>query len=333
MILASWIGGWRRVRQAGWMAIGIHALSFLLALPFAVAVRDQIASQLGSSLTAGAVADGVNNDWWSEFTAQAAGLGATFTPSIIGFASTLDTLSRVVDARFPPTTLMWLLGVYLALWTFLSGGILDRYARQRPTRAHGFFSACGRLWFRLARLSAIAALVYWLLFTYLHPWMFLDVLRETTRNLGIERSVFLWRLLFYAIFGAVLLKVNVVFDYARIRLVVEDRRSALGALRASLRYVWHHPLQVVALYAFNALGFVLLIALWWLAAPGVYGTGLAMWTAFAMGQIYLAARLAVKLHFMASQTALFQSQLAHASYTAAPAPAWPESPAAELITR
>jgi hypothetical protein len=321
------------VLQARWMAIGIHALSFLVALPFALAVRDQIASQLGASLTAGAVADGVNNDWWSEFTAQAAGLGATFTPSIIGFASTLDTLSRVVDARYPPMTLMWLLGGYLALWTFLSGGILDRYARQRPTRAHGFFSACGRLWFRLARLSAVAALVYWLLFNYLHPWMFADVLRDTTRNLGIERSVFLWRLAFYAIFGIVLLTVNVGFDYARIRLVVEDRRSALGALRASLRYIWHHPLQVGALYALNALGFVLLIALWSVAAPGVYGGGLTMWTAFAMGQIYLAARLAVKLHFMASQTALFQSQLAHAGYTAAPTPVWPESPAAELITR
>jgi hypothetical protein len=333
MVLASWIGGWRRVRQAGGMAIGIHALSFLLALPFALAVRDQIASQLGSSLAAGAVADGVNNDWWSEFTAQAAGLGATFTPSIIGFASTLDTLSRVLDARYPPMTLMWLLGGYLALWTFLSGGILDRYARQRPTRAHGFFSACGRLWFRLGRLTAVAALVYWLLFKHLHPWMFLDVLPDTTRDLGIERSAFLWRLLFYAIFGLVLLTVNVVVDYARIRLVVEDRRSALGALRAALRYLWHHPLQAAALYALNALGFVVLIALWSVAAPGVYGTGLAMWIAFAAGQIYLAARLAMKLHFMASQTALFQSQLAHAGYTAAPAPVWPESPAAELITR
>jgi hypothetical protein len=333
MILASWIGGWRRVRQAGGMAIGIHALSFLLALPFALALRDQIASQLGSSLAAGAVADGVNNDWWSEFTAQAAGLGATFTPSIVGFASTLDTLSRVLDARYPPMTLMWLLGGYLALWTFLSGGILDRYARQRPTRAHGFFSACGRLSFRLARLTAIAALVYWLLFAYLHPWLFLDLLRDSTRDLGIERSAFLWRLLFYAIFGIVLLTVNVVFDYARIRLVVEDRRSALGAVRASVRYLRRHSLQAAALYALNALGFVLLIALWSVAAPGVYGTGPAMWAAFAAGQIYLAARLAVKLHFMASQTALFQSQLAHAGYTSAPAPAWPESPAAELITR
>jgi hypothetical protein len=56
-----------------------------------------------------------------------------------------------------------------------------------------------------------------------------------------------------------------------------------------------------------------------------------MWLAFAGTQIYVMARLALKLQFMASQTALFQSQLAHATYTAAPQPAWPESPAAETI--
>jgi hypothetical protein len=43
------------------------------------------------------------------------------------------------------------------------------------------------------------------------------------------------------------------------------------------------------------------------------------------------ARLLVKLQFLASQTALFQRLLAHAGYTAAPVPSWPESPAAETI--
>jgi hypothetical protein len=40
----------------------------------------------------------------------------------------------------------------------------------------------------------------------------------------------------------------------------------------------------------------------------------------------------VKLLFYASQTAYFQSQLAHAAYTAAPAVVWPDSPAAEAIS-
>jgi hypothetical protein len=47
--------------------------------------------------------------------------------------------------------------------------------------------------------------------------------------------------------------------------------------------------------------------------------------------LYLLVRLMLKLVFFASQTALFQRSLAHADYTAAPTPLWPESPAAEEI--
>ena len=39
----------------------------------------------------------------------------------------------------------------------------------------------------------------------------------------------------------------------------------------------------------------------------------------------------MKLSFYASETSLFQRSLAHAGYTAAPEPRWPESPAAEAI--
>jgi hypothetical protein len=52
---------------------------------------------------------------------------------------------------------------------------------------------------------------------------------------------------------------------------------------------------------------------------------------FVIGQVYLAARLFLRLTLAASQISLFQSSLAHAAYTAAPVPVWPESPAAEAI--
>ena len=52
---------------------------------------------------------------------------------------------------------------------------------------------------------------------------------------------------------------------------------------------------------------------------------------FVLAQLYVGARIFVKLHFLASQTALFQASLAHAAWTAAPLPAWPDSPAAETI--
>ena len=298
-------------------------------------MRDQIAAQLGSSLAAGAVADGVNNDWWSEFTAQATGLGATFTPSIVGFASTLDTLSRVLDARYPPAALMWLLGGYLALWTFLSGGILDRYARQRPTRAHGFFSACGRLFFRLARLTA-------------HRRRRLLAALHSTCTRGCSstccatsRAASAWSARRSSggcsstrVFGLVLLTINLVFDYARIRLVVEDRRSALGALRASLRFLWHHPLQRHG--ALRAQRRRLRPA-----ARALVG-GRAWRVRHGAGDVDRRLPPASCICWRGSPSSCTSSprrprsssrSLAHASYTAAPAPAWPESPAAELIAR
>jgi hypothetical protein len=49
------------------------------------------------------------------------------------------------------------------------------------------------------------------------------------------------------------------------------------------------------------------------------------------GQAYIVARLFVKLTFYASAVALFQDRLAHAGFTAAPTPVWPDSPAVEAI--
>ena len=331
MIGRAWRSGWRRVLAAPAIALSVFVLTVLLALPLASVIRSDIRADLDSSLTAAAVADGVDYDWWQEFRTRATGLGSTFSPSIIGFAATLDNLSSVLDGQAELGPIALALALYLAGWTFLSGGAIDRYARQRPTRAHGFFAACGVFFFRFLRLALVAGAVYWWLFAYLHPWLLDEWYGDLTRDLTAERTAFLWRVGLYAVFGMPLLAANIVFDYARVRLVVEDRRSALGAIGAATRFIGRHPAHTAGLYALNSLVFLLVLAVWAFVAPGVGGTGLPMWTALAVGQAYVIARLLLKLQFMASQTALFQEHLAHARYTAAPQSAWPESPAAETV--
>jgi hypothetical protein len=110
--------------------------------------------------------------------------------------------------------------------------------------------------------------------------------------------------------------------------VVEDRRSAIGALLAGARFVLRHPGRTAALYLLNGVAFLLLIAAYALAAPGASA---APWLILLAGEVYILGRHYLKLLFYASETALFQASLAHAAYTAAPAPAWPESPAVETI--
>ena len=329
--MRSFSEGWKRVRSAPALLLGVYAITVVLALPLAITMRGLLQTHLGASLAAEGAADGVNYDWWQEFRSQATGIGTTFSPTIIGFAATLDNLSALLDGEREIAPIAGALALYLLAWTFLVGGIIDRYARQRPIRAAGFFAASGVHLFRLLRLAALSGFVYWWLFAYVHPWLFLEWFVDRTRTMSVERDVFFWRVALYFVFGILLVVVNVIFDYAKIRIIVEDRRSALGALSAAMRFAWRQRGPVAALYALNGLTFLILIAIWAFVAPGARSGGMTLWLGFVVSQIYVLARLALKLQFLASETALFQSRLAHASYAAGPVPMWPESPSAELL--
>jgi len=331
-IRAAFVSGVKRVVSAPALLAGVFLVTLLMALPLALTLRGMLEDHLGSSLAAAEAADGVNYDWWQEFASQAAGIGTTFSPSIIGFAAVLDNVGSVMDGRGEIAPIAGALGAYLLVWTFLLGGIIDRYARQRPTRSHGFFAASGVFFMRFLRLAVVAGAAYWFLFAYVHHWMFDTWLRAATRDLAVERTAFLWRVLMYAAFGSLLILLNVLFDYAKVRAVVEDRRSMIGALFASARFIRRNPAHAFGLYAANAIAFLLVLAVWALAAPGAGGDGFSMWLGLAAGQAYIAARLAAKLLVVASETALFQGSLAHAAFTAQPELSWPESPSAEVIT-
>ena len=332
MIIArAFRDGLGRVLAAPSVLFGVYLLTLLLALPLASVVRSAIADDLGQSLTAGRVADGVDYEWWQAFDERATGLATTLTPSIIGFAAPLGNISDLADRAALPAAIAGAVGAYLVIWAFLVGGVLDRYARQRPTRPSGFFSAAGVFFFRFLRLGLLALVAYALLFGVVHGWLFDSLYERVTRDVTVERSAFFVRAGLYVVFGLLVAAVNLVFDYAKIRAVVEDRRSMIGALRAGARFVWRNPAATIGLYVVVGALFALVLAGYAAVAPGVWGPGWSTVRGLAIAQLYVLARLWVKLVFYASETSLFQQRLAHAGYTAAPIPTWPESAAAETI--
>ena len=118
---------------------------------------------------------------------------------------------------------------WLVVWSFLAGGILDRYARNRPTRGRGFFGACGAHFPAMLRLGRRRVA---------------DLARGVARSIGDRRA------------GSVAivagLAAGLVFLYARVRLVVEDRRSAIGALLAGGRFIRRNPGAVPMFLIFAA---------------------------------------------------------------------------------
>jgi hypothetical protein len=326
-MLSAFIDGLNRVKRAPWLVLGVWLSTLLLALPLTLVLQEQIAGHLGSSMAAQAAADGVNYDWWNEFLAQTSGVGASFVPAILGFSAVLKNLSAVADTSAMPAVIAVTVVIYMLASLFLAGGVIDRLARDHDLGAGAFFSACGVYFVRFVRLGLVTAVVYGALFGLYHPWLFDRMYPALTENITVERTAFFIRLAFYAAFALPLFAFNILFDYTKIRAVVEDRRSMISAIAASWRFIRRNPIAVWAVYKVNALVFLLVIGLYYVIAPGASEDA----SAFAIGQLYIVLRVIVRLQFAASQTALFQGRLAHAGYVARPVPKWPDSPAAEAI--
>ncbi len=189
----------------------------------------------------------------------------------------------------------------LAFWSFAYGGVIDRYARNRPTRGYGFFGACGRHAMPLARL-AIVPLVVAVLLARLHPG---------------------------AVVASIVLIVDVVMQFARVRLVVEDRRSAIGSLTAGIRFIVRNAGAAAVLWIVVVLVYVGQESAYRSLSIRLAGDARI---ARAFDDAWMALALWLQVLFpYAAATVLFQSRLAHAAYTAAPPAVWPESAAAEAI--
>ena len=329
--LAAWIDGARRVVRAPAILLGVWALTLIVSVPLAFALRAMLAQHLGASLAADTAASGVNYDWMQEFAEQASGLGTTFKPTIIGFGAVLDNASALLDAAPRPAVIVGAASVYIVLWIFMAGGIIDRYARDRPTRAFGFFAGAGEFFFRFLRLALVQWLVYAVLFGALHPWLFDTLYPRITHEMSVERTAFLVRVGMYLVFGAMLAASTMIFDYAKVRAVVEDRRSMIGAIGAAAAFIRRNAGAAIALFLLNFASFIAALAVYGLIARGSGRSALLMWLGVGAGQLYVLARLWIKLTFWASETALFQGRLGHAGYVVRAAPTWPDSPAADAI--
>jgi hypothetical protein len=316
------------VLHAPALAASIAAATFLFALPMALAVSRAIEQHFGASVEAERALQGWHAGWAAEFGASAQGLARTFTHEVLGFGGTLATLSGLLDRVPLSPPLVAAVAAYLGLWVFLTGGILDRLARGRPIGSSAFFAACGRCVWRLLRVAGLAGGAYYVTFAWLHPLLFGRVFNALTRDATEERDVVAARAALYVVFLLVLLAIGVVSDFAKVRVVVEDRRSAVGAFAASLRFIRRRVLRTLALYLLNLVALAIILRLWLQVAPDAAA---ATWVVLLTGQVYLLARIWARLAFMASEAVFFQGELAHAQYTAAPDPIWPDSPAVEAL--
>ena len=321
-VLGAFAEGWRRVIGAPAVTASVLAATVLLAEPLAVALRG--APDTGSG---GLIFEQEVSGEISVAAIRARELGRMIERELGFFGSPAATSEWLRRDPLNPAIAGPAIA-YVALWLFLSGGILDRFARARPIGTAAFFAACGVFFVRFLRLSVFVGAAYYVLFRWLYPFLFVDLYARWTGDLAGERDELWVRGALYLVFALALMVVGIVGDFARVRAVVEDRRGMLGALAASIRFVRRRPMRIAGLYLLNVFALVVVLRLWVQASPA---PGAAPSLALLIVLLYLLGRLWAKLAFLASEVVFFQGELAHADYTAAPLPVWPDSPEAEAM--
>lgn len=326
MPTAALIDGARRVLGAPVLLVGATILTLLITLPLGLVVHGS--QHPAPPIAVSAADDGP--DRGARLVTEVAGLGAAFFPAMVGVTALLATLPARLDVAAHPGVMAVLILLNLIAWAVISGGLLDRLARDRPTRGPGFFAACGLHAPRLFRLTVLATLVQ-LALLGIASRLFGGGWTTWADAAGATGGAPAVGLLLAC--GGALAAVGLLFDYARVRAVVEDRRSVLAALAAAWRFVMRRPVGCLTLYAVNGLVLLAATLAYVAVTPGAATTGLSPWPAFLIAQLSVVSRILCRLLFYSVEAAYFQSQLAHAGYVAAPTPVWPESPTAEALGR
>jgi len=231
----------RRARSAVWILFLINlGLAALAALP----IYQGIESFTGYSLTGQDLARGFPVEWLTDFA--------------INSPFSLNRYARLIG-------LVGLLA--LPINAALAGGVLARFREPEQAPSLGdFFRGTVRYAWRLIRLMVIGLIAYWIIFLVFNRGL-RGVVDKWTRDWQDERGILALHLgvLVLVLLGLAL--VNLVMDYARLKLTIEDGPSAAEAFLASLGFCLGRLRRAFLVYAFPSLCGIALLGIYRVVVP------------------------------------------------------------------
>lgn len=294
------------VLQAPLLVVGVLVVTAAVAVPFGLVVRSRVQASLAGQPPLEAWQGDIDPEWWAEFRDRASGLEATFTPAIIGAAAPLDSLSAMLDGTAPPIALALPVGLAVLAWSWLWGGVLDRFRRGAAAGPRGF-AAAGLVHLpRFVLISAASLAAVLILYLTVHRLLFGPVYSALAAQAGTERAMFIWRLVLYAVFGILIGITGLVADYARIALVSGRASGAADAIRIGARFVARRAAAAWTVWAVVVLVNGALLA-GYVALEAYGGSRVGGWRAVVIGQAYIVSRLVTRLAGAAAEVRVFGS--------------------------
>jgi hypothetical protein len=307
--LINFCKGFRATANSTRMVLLLFILNLLFSLILAFPLYHSLKGSFGSSLVGEKMAKGYDYLWWEEFRDRSRGLETTFTPSIIGKGAILDNLQALVGMsllNFPPLLLI-LVVLYIIVHTFLAGGVLSTFNQERQEfTMKGFFEGAGFLFSRFFYLTVLSWIPFLAVGIFLAAG-FESIVSNVARSAISEIKPFYFGLISSAIIFFILLLLQMVFDYARIKIVLEDKREVLKSAIQALIFALRHPFATVSLYALLFLIQAAVTVVYILAKEALPQSNfLEVLAAFFLQQIFIFAVIWLRCWLYSSQMELYR---------------------------
>jgi hypothetical protein len=297
-------------------------LAALLALPLGLALeRDLRNTDAAMHLTTG-----FDYDWWSEWSQRQAGYARELSPELLGKGFAAKNLELLLKGYLPAGLFVGLiptapqppgaperspdplvLGLGLVSWLVqlcLTGGVLGVLrAPQGRFTLRGFLYGSAFYAGRLIRLAAFALMTAGLAFLLWAPLSRFALAQAG--EAASETTALAWSFARYALLLLALGLVHMVSSYAKVILVLEDRRSAALAFLSGASLASRHFGSAAAQYLGVTLVGGLLLAAWGLVDSAFEPTGYRTQALFlGAAEALVASRIGLRLWLLASQVAL-----------------------------
>ena len=328
MIISALRQGVARVNQSKRMIFFAWLVNVTLTLTVALPLLSQLDTYVKGTVLEERIVQRIEPNWFQTFQRdqETNPLARFFDYSMFGIAPFLNHYEAYLGGDFVKNVARFLMDLffsfsvstqylniisllafaYLLSSTFLAGGFVGIYAKTYRVTFPEFLIEGAKYFGRFFRLCLLSLIVYYLLFNFLFDW-WTGSIPSWTAEEPTEMTPFIHYMIKNVVVILVLGLIALCFDYAKIRMVVDDRVSALFAVGAAVKFVTGHFWSVSGLYVILSLVGVVLVAVYGLVERQISQTG--YWTilfVFMFQQLYMLSRFWLKASFYASQTDLYQ---------------------------
>ena len=301
--------GFKNTGKLTRMIILLLVINLAFSLVLAVPMYHSLKGSFGNSLSGDRMAEGFDYLWWEEYRDDAQGLEKTFNPSIIGKGAILNNLEGLIQLRvfdLPPVILIFGL-LYIILHAFLAGGILSVFRKgDAKFSLKDFFQGAGSFFFRFFLLMLLS----WMFFLIIGQGVkgsldsILDGVRETAFS---EVTPFYLGLGFSAVVFLIFMFIQMVFDYGRIKVVLEDSPNVLTSAAGAFGFVFRHLGSTLGLFYLLFL-VQIVFTLIYILVQGVIpqSSFLGVALAFLFQQIFIFGLIWIRCWLYSSQMELYR---------------------------